>query len=106
MLIDSLEECLFSCKCNSQQNASEFGAVKKYTNLEDLEKIKYCKISVYLQKSASVQPRTSLPKLHSDLSSTPVFGMHIPYMRLKELGPKADELAGTCSQVPTARSLQ
>ena len=51
MLIDFLEECLFSCKCNSQQNASEFGAVKKYTNLEDLERNKILQNKCLLAKN-------------------------------------------------------
>ena len=33
----------------------EFGAVQKYANLVDLEKCR--KMSIYLQKSASIQPR-------------------------------------------------
>ena len=38
----------------------EFGAVQKYVNLVDLEKC--CKMSIYLQNLASIQPRTSLSK--------------------------------------------
>ena len=34
-----------------------FGAVQKYANLVDLEKCR--KMSIYLQKSASIQPRMS-----------------------------------------------
>ena len=39
----------------------EFGAVQKLVNLVDLEKC--CKMSIYLPKSALIQPRTSRPKL-------------------------------------------
>ena len=39
----------------------EFGAVQKFVNLVDLEK--YCKMSIYLPKSALIQPRTSRLKL-------------------------------------------
>ena len=35
----------------------EFGAVQRIANLVDLEK--RCKMSIWLQKSASIQPRTS-----------------------------------------------
>ena len=38
----------------------EIWAVQKYVNLVDLEKC--CKMSNWTQKSASIQPRTSLPK--------------------------------------------
>jgi len=38
----------------------ENGEVQRFVNLEDLEKC--CKMSIWLQKSASIQPRTSLPK--------------------------------------------
>ena len=38
----------------------EFGAVQKYVNLVDLEKC--CKMSIYLQNLASIQPRRSPPK--------------------------------------------
>ena len=38
----------------------EFGAVQKDVNLVDLEKC--CKMSIYLQNLASIQPRTSLSK--------------------------------------------
>ena len=38
----------------------EFGAVQKDVNLVDLEKC--CKMSIYLQNLASIQPRTSLGK--------------------------------------------
>ena len=37
-----------------------FGAVQKDVNLVDLEKC--CKINIYLQNLASIQPRTSLSK--------------------------------------------
>ena len=39
----------------------EFGAVQKYVNIVDLEKC--CKMSIYLPKSALIQPRTSRLKL-------------------------------------------
>ena len=42
----------------------EFGAVQKDVNLVDLEKC--CKMSIWLQKSVLIQPRTSLGK--SDVS--------------------------------------
>ena len=38
----------------------EFGAVQKDVNLVDLEKC--CKMSIWLQNLASIQPRTSLSK--------------------------------------------
>ena len=38
----------------------EFGAVQRIANLVDLEK--RCKMSIWLQKSALIQPRTSSPK--------------------------------------------
>ena len=38
----------------------EFGAVQKDVNLVDLEKC--CKMSVYLQRSVPIQPRTSPKK--------------------------------------------
>ena len=38
----------------------EFGTVQRFMNLVDLEKC--WKITIWLQKSASIQPRTSLPK--------------------------------------------
>ena len=37
-----------------------FGEVQKRANLVDLEKC--CKMNVWLQKAASIQPRTDLPK--------------------------------------------
>ena len=40
----------------------EIWAVQKYVNLVDL--VKSFPTSIYLQKSASIQPRTSLSKLH------------------------------------------
>ena len=49
----------------------EFGAVQKFVNLVDLEKC--CKMSIWLQKSASIQPRTSLSK----------FAKNWPKVRLK-----------------------
>ena len=46
---------------NSKKSANfQFGAVQKYENLVDLEKS--FKMSVWLQKSALIQPRTSPPK--------------------------------------------
>ena len=39
----------------------EFGAVQRIANIVDLEK--RCKMSIWLQKSASIQPRTSPLKL-------------------------------------------
>merc|ERR1712224_257660 len=45
--------------------------VQKSVNLEDLEKC--CKMSIWLQKSASIQPRTSLSK----------FAKNWPKVRLK-----------------------
>ena len=50
----------------------EFWAVQKYVNFVDLEK--YWKISIWLQTSASIQPRTSLSKfgdIESFIQSTP-----------------------------------
>ena len=41
----------------------EFGAVQKDVNLVDLEKC--CKMSIWLQNLASIQPRTSPSKLDS-----------------------------------------
>ena len=38
----------------------EFGALQRCTNIVDLDK--YCRMSIYLQKSASMQSRTSLPQ--------------------------------------------
>ena len=38
----------------------EFGAVRRNDNLKELEKC--CKMRPWLQKSASIQPRTSRPK--------------------------------------------
>ena len=50
----------------------EFWAVQKYVNFVDLEKC--WKMTIWLQKSASIQPRTSLSKfgeIESFIQSTP-----------------------------------
>ena len=49
----------------------EIGAVQRFVNLEDLEKC--CKMSIWLQKSASIQPGTSLPKFQGRVSFTVSF---------------------------------
>ena len=56
----------------------EFGAVQKYVNLVDLEKC--CKMSIWLQNLASIQPRTSPNKLCSFRSK-----IGLKYDRIYEL---------------------
>ena len=46
----------------------ESGAVRKSVNIVDLKRC--CKMSMYLQKSASIQPRTSSQKYHSYIFSS------------------------------------
>ena len=55
----------------------EFGAVQKYVNLVDLEKC--CKMSIYLQNLASIQPRTSLSKFGGWFNSifNPLLNPHL-----------------------------
>ena len=51
----------------------EFGAVQRNANLVDLEK--RCKMSIWLQKSASIQPRTSPYKLAKSVKFAENFGL-------------------------------
>ena len=53
-----------------------FSAVRRIASLLDLEK--RCKMSIWLQKSASIQPRTSLPKFHEGSEFHREFHIRIP----------------------------
>ena len=59
----------------------QLGAVQKRANLVELEKS--CKTSLSLQKAASIQPRTDLPK----------FGAPTPYRGLAAAGSNQQRLA-------------
>ena len=54
----------------------EFVAVQRFANLVDLEKC--CKMSIWLQKSALIQPRTSPPKFAGRRFRSPRFPRSAP----------------------------
>ena len=49
-----------------------------FTKSRKPKNLKCCKMSIWLQKSASIQPRTSLPKFQAGVSFTMQFHIRIP----------------------------
>ena len=67
-ILQQSEEFAKDCK-KSEKN--EFGAVRKCATIVELKK--YCKAQIYLQNSASIQPRTSPPKIGKQLQTSANF---------------------------------
>ena len=81
-------------KCSTKFNWTfEFGAVQKSVNLVELEQ--FCKMSIWLQKSASIQPRTSLSKFAQNwlkvrLKVRPNIALSLPARRATAAGLGAE----------------
>ena len=66
-------------------NFAQFGAVIKSGNLVDLQK--YCKVSVSLQKSVSIQPKTSPRNTYLHVCSSPDLEIEISCVEFRLCRP-------------------